>query len=734
MGTLRSAVSGTRPYPPSLRRLEEVGGGKPPRTLSSQHRVLQVGGQEQRIGLRRHPRCSDDILCQRPPPDPESRFLVKLREEQPLPSIDLKKLSERESEQVEWKENVADIHDVVRTITAFANDFANLGGGYVVCGAKETQDVHGFKKMETVGLSSQRLKEVEGRVIDACRQYVEPPLAPRVEVLPADDPARRILVFIVPASKQAHSFRTKNDSGKFYVRIDHQTREARNGLMRELLVRKNALEPWDRRCHPDARVEDLDLLAMRDTFQRIGVWDSTKSIEDYLAPESSVSPMVPSLCIREPLTGVLRPRNYAVLLFAHNPQRFYPDLHAIFSHYPGVDRAEPFSERREVTGSLMSQIRSLLERLNTEAYMIIDKTDAEEPNLVKYPRKALHEAVVNALVHRDCEAHHPVRVTVFEDRVEVLSPGALPSSVDEDVFRQGRAMPVWRNQSLAWFLNKLQLAQAEGQGIATILRSMKEEGCPAPKFDLTATSVLCTMPAHPRHALMRQLQQAERAVLLGNYESAIEQLTELLNKDPFNFRVAELFCETHRAAGSSAEVLSFITRYKHQLDRFPPMAQLQIAESLLSVPDPQQQEATNLAKRLIRLATQSGVEEKAVHRLVLGLLSRQQSQDALDIIDRSLTDHPSWNDLATFRRLRGQALLDLALQCTQAAGDPKLTARLKRRAWDQCQEYLDEAERELRTALELGQKDGTPSTLIQEFEQVRNLRAHATKMRSTTTT
>lgn len=421
-----------------------------------------------------------------------------------MPSIDLKKLAERESEQVEWKENVADIDDVVRTITAFANDFANLGGGYVVCGARETQDAHGFKKMETVGLTSQRLKEVEGRVITACRQHVEPPLTPRVEELPAEEPSRRILVFIVPASRHAHSFRTPKDSGKFYVRIDHQTREARNGLMRELLVRKNALEPWDRRCHPDVRVEDLDLLAMRDTFQRLGVWDPAKSIEEYLAPESSVSPMVPSLCIREPLTQTLRPRNYAVLLFAHNPQRFYPDLHAIFSHYPGEDRAEPVSERREITGSLVSQIRSLLERLDSETYMIIDKTDPTAPNLVKYPRKALHEAVVNALVHRDCESHHPVRVTVFVDRIEILSPGALPSSVNEDVFRQGRAMPVWRNQSLAWFLNKLQLAQAEGQGIATILRSMKDEGCPAPSFQLTATSVLCTLAAHPRHALMRQ--------------------------------------------------------------------------------------------------------------------------------------------------------------------------------------------------------------------------------------
>ena len=51
--------------------------------------------------------------------------------------LDLRLLSTQESEQVEWKENVADVDAVVKTLSAFANDWANPGGGYVVCGARE---------------------------------------------------------------------------------------------------------------------------------------------------------------------------------------------------------------------------------------------------------------------------------------------------------------------------------------------------------------------------------------------------------------------------------------------------------------------------------------------------------------------------------------------------------------------------------------------------------------------
>ena len=54
--------------------------------------------------------------------------------------IILSDLSRRESERVEWKENVASIDNLIKTAVAFANDYSNLGGGYIVCGAKEGKD------------------------------------------------------------------------------------------------------------------------------------------------------------------------------------------------------------------------------------------------------------------------------------------------------------------------------------------------------------------------------------------------------------------------------------------------------------------------------------------------------------------------------------------------------------------------------------------------------------------
>jgi len=416
----------------------------------------------------------------------------------PHVSINLEQLARRENEQTEWKENVADCDDVVRCLSAFANDLANLGGGYVVCGAVEERDSHGFPQLRRAGLAANRLKEVEGIVMTRCRERVFPSITPLVEELPADTADRRILVFIQPATNQTHQFRDASSSGKYYVRASRQTLEARNGQLRELMIRKGTIEPWDRRPCAGATVSDLDLVALRDTLSRIGLMDPLGDVTAFLSDSLQISSFVPPLCVREPLTHTLRPRNFAILLFGRQVTRFIPGAIAIFSVYDGTDRSATTSERHEISGNLLEQAARLSSLLDPQAAQIIDKTNLTQPNIFKYPRRALYEANGNALAHRDYEQPDPTRITVFSDRIEFRSPGGLPLGLELELLRSGKLGPKWRNQALAWFFNRLQLAQAEGQGIPTILKVMNDSGSPPPLFEADEVSVSCTLPAHRR--------------------------------------------------------------------------------------------------------------------------------------------------------------------------------------------------------------------------------------------
>jgi ATP-dependent DNA helicase RecG len=147
---------------------------------------------------------------------------------------------------------------------------------------------------------------------------------------------------------------------------------------------------------------------------------------------------------------------------------------SIFSSYRGLDRSEPVGQRHE----------------------LFDKVNVQAPNLHKYPERALIEAMSNALAHRDYELPDPIRVTSFANRIEYDSPGSLPLGVDLETVRRGGSGARWRNQSLAWIFNRLRLAQAEGQGIPTILRTMREEGCPPPTLETTPVSVRWVLPAN----------------------------------------------------------------------------------------------------------------------------------------------------------------------------------------------------------------------------------------------
>ena len=355
--------------------------------------------------------------------------------------LDLKELAARESEQVEWKENVADIDDVVATLSAFANDWANLGGGYVVCGAREGQDEHGFARVHTPGLTAARLKEIEGKVMGRCRERVDPPLTPLVREVTGDDPSRRVLVFIMPATGHAHSFRRGpargpgSDSGKYYIRRSRSTEEARNGLFRELLVRKGALPPWAERPHPRAGVDAIDLLVLRDTLQRISQWDPDVPADEYLDEGYRISEFVPSLCVAEPLTGVLRPRNASLLLFGRDVLGFFPSAYVSFAVYPGPNRSERHSESVLVRGPLFEQVRTLKELMVPHTRRAHDKGDRAHPNLTTYPTRAVDEAIVNALVHRDYEIDDPIRLNY-------LSPVRLTKAVLPGMLARGKGAVV----------------------------------------------------------------------------------------------------------------------------------------------------------------------------------------------------------------------------------------------------------------------------------------------------
>jgi pentatricopeptide repeat protein len=459
-----------------------------------------------------------------------------------LYNIDLLELAARESERVEWKENGSDkdiVHSIVRTLSAFANDISNLGGGFVVCGAQEGKDAYGFPQIRYTGLSASKIQEISNKVLAYCRDYVSPSILPIIEELPnPHDESTRVLVFIMSATADAHTCRHGDTSPTYYVRQGSHTREARNGILTQLLVKKNKVLPFDQRACPNTTTADVDLWSLRDSLEKMGLFDPSKPPEYYLSDTEQFLLFVPPLMLRDALSRQLSLRNAGLLLFGklNSIYRHFSHAYIIVSIYRGTDRSLINAQRHELTGTIIEQTRQVLSLLNQEAVILFDKANLHRPNTFKYPQRALHEALVNAVVHRDYQLSEPIRVTIFSNRIEIMSPGGLHWGIDKAQFLSGKSGPKWRNQSFAAIFAKLQLAQHEGQGIPTIFDTLRPKN-PAPIFDIADDSVTCIIKPSADW-----------------YDMTIEQSN--------NFADAQFLFDDMKAAGLTPDEISYSTLIK----------------------------------------------------------------------------------------------------------------------------------------------------------------------------
>ena len=169
----------------------------------------------------------------------------------------------------------------------------------------------------------------------------------------------------------------------------------------------------------------------------------------------------------ERLTGA------GVLLLARAPQRFFPHAYVSALRILGVDIATPPIDQKRIEGRLFDLLSDALRFLDFHL-MRRHRIRGLEPEVVlEFPVACLRETLVNAIAHRDYTIAGPVRLLVFDDRVEVRTPGGLPNSVRLDQLPAG--VHVLRNPTVYNLLLKRGLVTDAGSGIPRMIRLLREK-------------------------------------------------------------------------------------------------------------------------------------------------------------------------------------------------------------------------------------------------------------------
>ena len=191
----------------------------------------------------------------------------------------------------------------------------------------------------------------------------------------------------------------------------------------------------------------------------------------------------------------------AVVLFGFYPQAYFPQLCILASSVPGTEvgqlgtEGERFLDSQRIQGTLTQMLTEAITFIhkNTRTKIIIDQETGRRFDRSDYPEAAVREAILNALVHRDYSIHTegmPIQLLVYEDRLEVHSPGGLYGRLRID--QLGKVQPDTRNPVLAVAMEALGETENRYSGIPTMRRELKQAGMQPPEFrNERGTFVVC---------------------------------------------------------------------------------------------------------------------------------------------------------------------------------------------------------------------------------------------------
>lgn len=181
-----------------------------------------------------------------------------------------------------------------------------------------------------------------------------------------------------------------------------------------------------------------------------------------------------------------------LMTFSKYPQTYFPQLCITAVALPGTemgltgDDGERFIDNKRITGAIPDMLEDAVEfvRKNSRTKTIIGE-DGKRSDKPEYPIKAVREAILNALVHRDYSIHTeniPIRIEMYRDRMEITNSGGLYGKIPIDAL--GKVHPETRNATLANMLELLAITENRYSGIPTMRAECSAAGLPVPIFSV----------------------------------------------------------------------------------------------------------------------------------------------------------------------------------------------------------------------------------------------------------
>ena len=388
-------------------------------------------------------------------------------------------IEDDESDCVEFKESLSGSapKEIREAICAFANDLPDHNKpGFIFVGVRNDRTIGNLPVTDRL-LQQLADMKTDGNIVPP------PPITVEKRVLGGKQVA---VVAVLPSDSPPVRFK-----GVIHVRIG--PRRGIATVQDERILnekRRYGDTPFDLQPIPTAGVSDLNMTQFENEYLIQAFSDDILAANDRsLNEQLAATKMIVSA--DQPTPTVL-----SILTIGKTPQDFLPGAYVQFLRIDGTELTDDILDNEEIRGAIPDMLRRLDDKLISHNRIAVEfMTSVVEQRTALYPIAALQQIARNAVMHRTYEATNaPIRVSWFNDRIEVLSPGGAFGAVTPENFGVA-GFTDYRNPNLAEAMKNLGYVQRFGVGIPTARRLLKKAGHPEPEFEIYDTNVLATIKA-----------------------------------------------------------------------------------------------------------------------------------------------------------------------------------------------------------------------------------------------
>lgn len=354
-------------------------------------------------------------------------------------------ISRGEDSKNQFKKNVTNAISLAQEMVAFSNS----GGGKIFIGVGDAGEI--------TGLSSADINRLNGLVSNAASQNVRSPINPKTENIALSEGLVMVITVFDGISKPY-----MDNQGVIWVKCGADKRKVTSREEMQRMFQSVGLIHGDEIPANGMTVADLDLLYFKNFFEREygeKLDNQNISLPDILKNMNLVKNSILNIS--------------GALLFAKNPQVRLPIFIVKAVSYPDniIDGSE-YLDSQDITGKLADVFQKSLGFVMGNLRHIQGDRNINTPGESEIPRETLEELLVNALIHRDYFISAPIRIFLFRNRVEIISPGYLPNNLTIENIKSGNSNI--RNPILASYATKILPYRGLGTGIRRALQKYPE--------------------------------------------------------------------------------------------------------------------------------------------------------------------------------------------------------------------------------------------------------------------